>query len=321
MHASVHRRLTALSLIGLFALLLAACGSAPAAQPTQAPAATTDTSAAQPTIVVTYSVLGSVVRELVGEAAEVVVPMPNGQDPHEWEPSAKDIETIMKADLVVQNGLGLEGGMEKTLEQAQAAGVKFFTAADHITIRIVGEGEGLPTGDPDQAVGAEDPHLWMDPLAMKSVVTALAAQLKTDLNLDVAARATSLSAQLDALNTELVAEVAKLPEANRKLVTGHESLGYFAQRYGFTLVGAIIPAITSQAEVSAGDLASLKQLIEQNQVRAIFTELGTPSQVAQAIGQETGVKVVELTTHALPEDGSYFTFMRNLTAVITQGLA
>lgn len=321
MHTPFHRRFTTLSLLTLLALLLAACGGAPTAQPTQAPAITTDTPATRPTIVVTYSVLGSVVRDLVGDAAEVVVPMPNGQDPHEWEPSARDIETIMKADVVVQNGLGLEGGMEKTLEQAQAAGVKFFTAAEHITIRTVGEGEGLPTGDPDQAVGAEDPHLWMDPLAMKSVVTALAAQLKSDLGLDVSARATSLSAQLDELNTELAAEVAKLPGANRRLVTGHESLGYFAQRYGFTLVGAIIPAITSQAEVSAGDLASLKQLIEQNQVRAIFTELGTPPQVAQAIGQETGVKVVELTTHALPEDGSYFTFMRNLTAVITQGLA
>ncbi len=276
MATSVHRRLRLLSLIGLVTLLLAACGGAPAAQPTTAPAATTATSAARPTIVVTYSVLGAVVRELVGDTATVVVSMPNGQDPHEWEPSAKDIETIMKADLVVQNGLGLEGGMEKTLAQAQAAGVTFFTASEHITIRNVGAGEGLPTGDPDQAVGAEDPHLWIDPLAMKAVVAALAAQLKTDLGLDLGARATSLAARLDALNTEIVAAVATLPEARRKLVTGHESLGYFAQRYGFTLVGAIIPAITSQAEVSAADLASLKQLITTNQVPAIFTELGTP---------------------------------------------
>ena len=89
---------------------------------------------------VTYSVLGAVVRDLVGDTAQVVVPMPNGQDPHEWEPSAKDIETVMHADLVVQNGLGLEGGMQKTLAQAQAAGVKFFTASDHITVRHVGPG-------------------------------------------------------------------------------------------------------------------------------------------------------------------------------------
>jgi zinc/manganese transport system substrate-binding protein len=314
MRPTLHRRPTALLMVGLLAILLAACGSAPSTQPPPAPAA-------RPTLVVTYTVLGSIVRDLVGDAATVVVPMPNGQDPHEWEPSARDIETIMKANLVIQNGLGLEGGMEKTLEQARAAGVAFFSAADHITVRTVGAGEGLPSGDPDQATGAKDPHLWLDPLAMKAVVTALAAQLKADLKLDLGARAASLETRLDALNAEIAAEVAKLPPARRKLVTGHESLGYFAQRYGFTLVGAIIPAITSQAEVSAADLASLKQLIAQNQVTAIFSELGTPPQVAQAISDETGVKVVKLNTHSLPEDGSYATFMRNLTTVITHGLA
>jgi zinc/manganese transport system substrate-binding protein len=269
---------------------------------------------------VTYSILGAVVKELVGDKANVVVPMPNGQDPHEWEPSAKDIETLTKADLIVQNGLGLEGGMEKALQQAKDAGVKFFTASDHITIRKVGEGEGLPTGDPDQAVGAEDPHLWLDPLAMKEVVAALSEQLKADLDLDVSDRAKDLESRLDGLNKELTKMVAGVPEANRKLVTGHESLGYFAQRYSFKLVGAIIPSLTSQAEVSAADLAALKKLIEANQVKVIFTELGTPPAVAQAIGQETGVKVIELTTHNLPEDGSYFTLMRNLTQVIADGL-
>jgi zinc/manganese transport system substrate-binding protein len=246
--------------------------------------------------------------------------MPNGQDPHEWEPSAKDIETIMKADLIVQNGLGLEGGMEKTLQQAQEAGVKFFTASDHITVRKVGEGEGIPTGDPDQAVGAEDPHLWMDPVDMKAVVAALATQVKTDLGIDLTDRATDLESRLDALNQEVADKVKSLPEANRKLVTGHESMGYFAQRFGFKLVGAIIPSITTQAEVSASDLAALKKLIQDNQVKAIFTELGTPPAVAEAIGKETGVKVVELTTHSLPPDGSYFTFLRNIAQVIVDGL-
>jgi zinc/manganese transport system substrate-binding protein len=272
------------------------------------------------TIVVTYSVLGSIVKELVGDKANVVVPMPNGQDPHEWDPSAKDIETIMKADLIVQNGLGLEGGMEKTLQQAQEAGVKFFTASDHITVRKVGEGEGIPTGDPDQVVGAEDPHLWMDPIDMKAIVAALATQVKTDLGIDLTDRATDLESRLDALNQEVADKVKSLPGANRKLVTGHESMGYFAQRFGFKLVGAIIPSITTQAEVSASDLAALKKLIQDNQVKVIFTELGTPPAVADAIGKETGVKVVELTTHSLPADGSYFTFLRNLAQVIVDGL-
>ncbi|MGD0779459.1 MAG: metal ABC transporter substrate-binding protein [Dehalococcoidales bacterium] len=271
-------------------------------------------------IVVTYSILGSLVKDLVGNQATVTVSVPNGLDPHEWEPSAKDIETINKADLVIENGLGLEGGMEKTLEAAKSKGVKFFTASDYISVRYVGTGEGIPSGDPDQAVGAADPHLWMDPVTMKSVVSALVPALMKDLNLDVAAQATDLENQLDSLNTEVANIMAQIPQADRKLVTGHESMGYFAQRYGFKLIGVIIPSLSSQAEVSAADLAALKQAIEDNHVKAIFTELGTSPAVAKAIGDETGVKVVELTTHALSSDGSYFTFMRDLANVIANAL-
>ena len=136
----------------LISLVLTACQS------------TGNASQSKKSIVVTYSVLGSVVKDLVGDKANVIVSIPNGQDPHEWEPSAKDIEAINKANLVVQNGLGLEGGMEKTLDLAKNNGVKFFTASDYITVRHVGQGEGIPSGDPDQAIGAEDPHLWMDPV-------------------------------------------------------------------------------------------------------------------------------------------------------------
>lgn len=298
-------------LLIVVAALLAACQSAP-----PSPSAT-----AKKTIVVTYSVLGAVVKDLVGNAANVVVPMPNGQDPHEWEPSAKDIETFMKADLIVQNGLGLEGGLQKVLQQAQDAGVKFFTASDHITIRKVGAGEGLPTGDPDQALGADDPHLWMDPVDMKSVVDALAAQIKTDLGIDLSDRAQDLDGRLDSLNQEISDMVNSLPADNRELVTGHESMGYFAQRYGFKLVGALIPSLTTQGQVSASDLAALKTLIQTNQVKAIFTELGTPTAVADAIGQETGIKVISLTTHFLPEaDSTYFTFLRGVATAIVDGL-
>ena len=272
------------------------------------------------TIVVTYSILGAIVRDLVGDKATVIVPMPNGQDPHEWEPSAKDIETINKASLVVRNGLNLEEGMERTLRQAEAAGVKLFAASDHIKVRRVGPGEGVPTGDPDQALGAKDPHLWMDPTAMKAIEQALTAQLKAGLGIDVSDRARDLATRLDSLDQEIARAVAQVPQANRRLVTGHESMGYFAQRYGFRLVGAIIPGLTSQAQVSAAKLATLKKVIRENQVKAIFTELGTAPAVAQAIGKETGVRVVELATHTLPADGSYFTFMRNLTNAVTGAL-
>jgi ABC-type Zn uptake system ZnuABC Zn-binding protein ZnuA len=97
-------------------------------------------------------------------------------------------------------------------------------------------------------------------------------------------------------------------------------MGYFAQRYGFKIVGVIVPSLSSQAEVSAADVAALKQAVFNNQVKAIFTELGTSPEVAKAIGDETGAEVVALSTHSLPSDGSYFTFMRDLAAVITEAL-
>ena len=106
----------------------------------QAKTATGTTS--KKSIVVTYSILGSIIKDLVGDKGNVTVSIPNGLDPHEWEPSAKDIETINKADLVIENGLGLEGGMQKTLQVARDNGVKFFTASDYITVRHVGTGEG-----------------------------------------------------------------------------------------------------------------------------------------------------------------------------------
>lgn len=271
-------------------------------------------------IVVTYSVLGSVVHELVGDMAEVKVMIPNGLDVHEWEPSAKDIEGLTRADLVVENGLGLESGMGKALDQARSAGVKFFTASNYITIRKVGADEGIPSGDPDQAIGAEDPHLWTDPQAIKAIVVALVPELKKDLSLDVSARAVDFEARLDALDKEIQAAVAALPIERRKLVTGHESLGYFAQHYGFKLVGAVVPSLTTEAESSAADFVALKKLIAENKVKVIFTEVGTPARTIDALAKESGVRAVSLTTHSMPDDDSYLTFERDLSGVIIGAL-
>jgi zinc/manganese transport system substrate-binding protein len=271
-------------------------------------------------IVVTYSILSAVVKELVGDQANVVVLIPNGLDPHEWAPSARAIEAVNKADLVIQNGLGLEGGLEKTLKAAEQSGVKFFTASDYITVRHVGAGEGIPTGDPDQALGATDPHLWTDPLAMKDIVAGLSPVLRQEIGLDVDIQAENLETRLEGLNNQVAGIVAALPSTERKLVTGHESMGYFAQRYGFALIGVIVPSLSSQGGVSASDLSQAAQAVRANQVKAIFTELGTSPAVVQAIAAQTGVEVVRLTTHALPADGSFSTFLVNLANTITNAL-
>jgi zinc/manganese transport system substrate-binding protein len=107
---------------------------------------------------------------------------------------------------------------------------------------------------------------------------------------------------------------------NRKLVTGHESMGYFAQRYGFQLTGVIMPSLSTQAAVSVADLAELKKIIMATHVKTIFSELGTSQAIAQTIAYETGVSVVELSTHVLPPDGSYYTFMEDVANTIANSL-
>ena len=272
------------------------------------------------TIVVTSSVLGSLVKELAGDKCDVIVIIPNGLDVHEWEPSAKDIETLLKASLIVENGLGLEGRLLKILDLARSSGVKIFTASNYINIRKVGDGEGIPSGDHDQISGVEDPHLWLDPLAVKEIILALSQTIKGQLQIDLTPETAALARNLTALNSSIGEQVASIPAEHRKLVTGHESLGYFARAFGFKLVGAIIPSLTTQAEVSASELAALKTLIKHNNVKVVFTEAGTPARVAETLARDSGVTCVELHTHVLPKDGSYFTMMKNLSTTITGSL-
>jgi zinc/manganese transport system substrate-binding protein len=268
---------------------------------------------------VTYPVLGAVVREVVGDAGEVKVLMPNGTDPHQWSPSARDVQAMMGADLIVDNGLELEGKMQDPLRQAKAKGIPVYTAAAHITIRKVKAGEGAEADDPDQAPGADDPHLWMDPLTMKQWVSPLGVALK-GIGIDATANATKVEAELDTLNTDVAAVLDSVPADRRKLVTGHESLGYLAERYRYELIGAVVPAVTSQAEASAGDLAVLEKKIKAAGVPAVFAELGTPKATVEAVGRDTGAKVVELSTHNLPADGTYRTFMLDVANTVAGAL-
>ena len=294
---------------GLLAVAVAACSTGPTASPVPG----------QRMIVVTYAVLGALVKDLVGDRANVVVLMPNGVDPHEWQPSAADIETLMRADLLVENGLGMEAGLTDAFAQAEAAGVERFVVSDHVAVRTVGAGEGADPSDPDQAAGAKDPHVWMDPLTMRQAIHALAPVLEK-LGIDAGARAAGLEADLEALDAELRTILAAVPDDRRRLVTGHESLGYFADRYGFRVIGSIVPGLSSQAEPSAGDLAALIHDVRAAGVPAIFVELGTSPRVADVVASDAGVRVIDLSTHVLPPDGSYFTFMRDLATLVADGL-
>jgi zinc/manganese transport system substrate-binding protein len=303
-------RYAALGTLSALVFGLSACGSV----------ASNSGSSARPRIVVTYSVLGAVVKDVIGNAGDVVVLMPNGANPHEWSASAKDVETMLKADLVIDNGLGLEGNLQDPLKEAKAQGVRVFTVADHITVRKVKEGQGVDASDPDQAPGADDPHLWMDPLTMKQWIGPLVSALK-EVKIDATASGAKVEADLDALNKDVESIVGRIPAERRQLVTGHESMGYFAERYKFKLIGAIIPSITSQGEASAGELADLTAKIRSAGVPAIFAEIGTPAATVQAIAGDTGTKVVELSTHNLTADGTYRSFILSIATTIADALS
>ena len=286
----------------------------------------------RPEIVVTTTALGAVVRDLVGDTAEVVVLMPNGVDPHDFQPSAQDAAALGEADLVVENGLDLEEGLEDAISAARRDGVAVFSATDHVSLREFGEDEhsdeeeahageeGEEAHSEEEEHGPEDPHIWMDPIAMRDVALALAPVLDRDLGLDLGDRSADLDARLGELDVEIRESLSVISDARRKLVTGHESMGYFADRYDLELVGALIPSLSSQSQVSASNLADLRELIESEGVPAIFNETGTPEGVAEAIGDQTGARVVEIASHNLPDDGSYFTFMRDVAAAVEDGL-
>jgi zinc/manganese transport system substrate-binding protein len=313
-HAKL-RNLVSRSIVGVFAAAaVVACGGGESS-----------TSPDRPSVVVTYSILGAVVSEVVGDTADVVVLMPNGIDPHEWEPSAKDIELLNNADLIVSNGLDLEGNVMEAIEAAEKDGVAVFHATDHI--EVIEFGAGSRQNEEDVAVDGEaehdhgdgDPHFWTSPVEMAAVVEALGVAL-ADIGIDTGDRTAMIQETLLNTDQEIRDLIADIPAESRILVTGHESLGYFAHEYEFEVVGAVIPSLSSEAEASAGDLATLKEIIADEGVSVIFTEMGTSPDVVEALAAEAKVSVVELSTHFLPEDGTYKTFILQLASMISVAL-
>ena len=279
-----------------------------------------------PVIAVTYSVIGNIVSQLVGDNATVNVVIPDGQDPHDFQPSAKDIETINNAALVVSNGLEFEEGLEEVLENIADSGGNIFMVGEHITVRKIengdehnhGEDEGHADEHGDKHTGG-DPHLWLSPATMLEMLPALTSALSQAVGADLSAEATALTTKLQDLDGQVESIINGLGECN--LVSGHDELGYFADRYGCNVIGAIIPSFTTTSEATAGELAELKLLVEQYKVRAIFTGLGTSPDTATQLAKELNIKAVTLSTHYLDGVTNYQEFILNLTNQIAEALS
>jgi zinc/manganese transport system substrate-binding protein len=155
---------------------------------------------------------------------------------------------------------------------------------------------------------------------MAELSVPLAAALGAATGTDLAARGTEAAAGFARIDAEVAAIMATIPAGRCRLVTGHESLGYFADAYGCKLIGAVVASMSSTAEPSARQIADLARIIKKEGVPAIFTELGTSPQVVKRLADETGVRVVTLSTHGVPEDGTYGGFVTALATSIAGAL-
>ena len=300
-------------LASVFALIiLASCSNS-----TETVSESTQTTASPavelPVVVVTYSVIGDVVAQLVGDKAVVNVLIPDGQDPHEFQPSAKDIETLSNAAIVVSNGLDFEEGLEDVLENVVESGNKVFMVGEHITVLKTKEAD-----DHEHDHGGVDPHLWLSPGTMLEMLPALTSALSDALGIDLANSSVALTTNLEELDKEIQQTISGLQDCN--LVSGHDEMGYFAARYGCQIIGAIIPSFTTTSEATAGELADLKKLIDQYKVAAIFTGLGTNPAVADQLAKELGIKAVILSTHYLDGANNYQEFMLRMVTQIAEAL-
>jgi len=300
-------------LASVFALItLASCSNS-----TETVSESTQTTASPavelPVVVVTYSVIGDVVAQLVGDKAVVNVLIPDGQDPHEFQPSAKDIETLSNAAIVVSNGLDFEEGLEDVLENVVESGNKVFMVGEHITVLKTKEAD-----DHEHDHGGVDPHLWLSPGTMLEMLPALTSALSDALGIDLANSSAALTTNLEELDKEIQQTISGLQDCN--LVSGHDEMGYFAARYGCQIIGAIIPSFTTTSEATAGELADLKRLIYQYKVAAIFTGLGTNPAVADQLAKELGIKAVTLSTHYLDGANNYQEFMLRMVNQIAEAL-
>jgi zinc/manganese transport system substrate-binding protein len=314
----------------VFALItLASCSNSTETVTESAAETTTDSVVTElPIIAVTYSVIGDIVAQLVGDNATVTVVIPDGQDPHDFQPSAKDIETINNAALVVSNGLEFEEGLEEVLENIADSGGNIFMVGDHITVRKIDhsdehnhgedEDEGHADEHGDKHTGG-DPHIWLSPATMLEMLPALTTALSEAIGANLSAESTALTTKLQDLDGEVELIINGLGECN--LVSGHDELGYFADRYGCNVVGAIIPSFTTTSEATAGELAELKRLVKQFKVPAIFTGLGTSPDTATQLAKELNIKAVTLSTHYLDGVASYQEFILNLTIQIAEALS
>jgi len=290
------RAALAAAALGALALLGAGCGSGAG-----------DGDDGQLQVVATTTQIGDFVRAVGGDAVAVDQILEPNTDPHEYEPRPSDVAGAAGADLVFASGDNLDQWIGDVVSESGSEA------------EVVDLGAAVPERLPGEASGEEasryDPHWWHDPrnaeAAVREVERRLAAADPAH-RAEFKRNAATYLAQLRALDAAIARCVDSVPPARRKLVTDHDAFGYFADRYGIEVVGAVVPSQTTQAQSSAKELSELAATIEAEGVGAIFPESSLSPNVAEAIARQTGAST-EYTLYGDtlgPADSSGATYLR-----------
>lgn len=267
------------------------------------------------------SFLADIAQHVAGDRFAVRSLVPLDTDPHSFEPTPADLREVATADLVIVNGGGLEGPLLDTLENVGGEAT------------IVDASAGLRSrapqaGEPPLEGSETDPHFWLDPLLVKTYVAIIRdAFMKADPDgaAGYAANAAAYIEKLDGLNVWIESQVATIPDADRLLVMNHASHGYYADRYGFSVVGTVIPSVGTGETPTAKQLSELTAAVRARGAKAVFVEIGENPKLAEQIAAETGIVVVDnLLDHSLTEsDGvaaTYIDMMKFDTRRIVEAL-
>jgi zinc/manganese transport system substrate-binding protein len=273
-------------------------------------------------VVATTTVLGDVMRNIAGEGGMVEVLMPPGADPHAFQASARQAASMRSADLVVAVGLGLEAGLVDVIAGARSDGVNVIEAGSLVEAQPFTGESRIGSGE-----GSLDPHFWNDPRLMAQAVIGLGEALAaTDTRCAEGWRgaAADYANRVLEVDTEVQDLLSGIPADRRLLVTNHHAFDYFARRFGFELVGVVIPGGSTLAAPSPSEVAALVTEMRDRSVAAVFVETTEPTAVARTVATEAGAAVVTLYGGSIGEPGSgadtYLGMLRTNARLIAEAL-
>lgn len=258
-------------------------------------------------VVASFSILGDIVQEIGGERVTVSTLVGANADAHVFQPAPQDAKRVAEAKLVVTNGLGFEGWIDRLIK---ASGRKPMVV-------VASKGISAIKSKDDHGHDGLDPHAWQDVGNAKRYATTIAAALaKIDPEgaNDYAQREAAYQSKLDALDAEIKASIAAIPVERRKLITSHDAFGYFAKAYGMTMIAP--QGVSTETEASAKDVAKIIRQIKAEKIPAMFLENVTDPRLIEQISRETDIKIGgKLYSDALsaPDGlaGSYIAMMEN----------